>query len=264
MFTGDLTSEQGKQDYENYIMNNVRNEINSYTKQSQINNASSSVSGASGSLTGSVVLPSGVIVPFAGGPGVTPNPGTRQDLPDGWLLCNGATISRTAYSALFTVVGTTYGAGDGSTTFHVPDLRGRIIVGSGTGAQQGVAGSGVITGGAALAVRSVGQFFGDERTELHNHLQNSHNHTQNSHNHTQDAHSHYTFDRNTVFSGIAGGSSAPGLIEAGSRMTVIANTATNQAQTATNIAETAINQSQFLGTGANTQPSIVTNYIIKT
>ena len=103
MFTGDLTSEQGKQDYENYIMNNVRNEINSYTKQSQINNASSSVSGTSGSLTSSVILPSGVIVPFAGGPGVTPNPGTLQGVPDGWLLCSGVAVSRTAYSALFIV-----------------------------------------------------------------------------------------------------------------------------------------------------------------
>jgi len=129
MFTGDLTSEQGKQEYENYIMNNVRNEINSYTKQSQVNNASSSVSGASGSLTTGVVFPSGVIVPFAGGPGVTPNPGTRQDVPNGWLLCDGAAVSRTAYSALFTIIGTTYGVGDGSTTFNLPDMRGNVPVG---------------------------------------------------------------------------------------------------------------------------------------
>lgn len=169
MFTGDLTSEQGKQDYENYIMNNVRNEINSYTKQSQNNNISSSVSGVSGSLTPSVILPSGVIVPFAGGPGVTPNPGTRQDVPDGWLLCAGAAMSRIAYSGLFTIIGTTYGVGDGSTTFNLPDLRGRIPVGAGTGAQNGTASSGVITGGTALTARSVGQFFGDERLQSHTH-----------------------------------------------------------------------------------------------
>jgi microcystin-dependent protein len=44
--------------------------------------------------------------------------------PDGWLKANGAAISRTAYAALFAVIGTTFGAGDGSTTFNIPDLRG--------------------------------------------------------------------------------------------------------------------------------------------
>ena len=53
--------------------------------------------------------------------------------PDGWLLCNGQAVSRTTYSKLFNVIGTTYGEGDGSTTFNVPDLRGRTPVGVGTG-----------------------------------------------------------------------------------------------------------------------------------
>lgn len=53
--------------------------------------------------------------------------------PTGWLLCNGAAVSRTDYAALFDVIGTTYGAGDGSTTFNLPDLRGRVPVGAGTG-----------------------------------------------------------------------------------------------------------------------------------
>ena len=44
--------------------------------------------------------------------------------PDGWLLCDGSAVSRTTYAALFAVIGTTYGAGDGSTTFNLPDLRG--------------------------------------------------------------------------------------------------------------------------------------------
>lgn len=47
--------------------------------------------------------------------------------PTGWIKANGALISRTAYSALFAAIGTTYGAGDGSTTFAVPDLRGEFI-----------------------------------------------------------------------------------------------------------------------------------------
>jgi len=49
--------------------------------------------------------------------------------PTGWLKCNGAVISRTTYSALFAVIGTTHGAGDGSTTFALPDLRGEFIRG---------------------------------------------------------------------------------------------------------------------------------------
>jgi microcystin-dependent protein len=50
-------------------------------------------------------------------------------VPTGFLECNGAAISRTSYSALFTAIGTTYGAGDGSTTFNLPDLRGEFIRG---------------------------------------------------------------------------------------------------------------------------------------
>jgi microcystin-dependent protein len=49
--------------------------------------------------------------------------------PDGWLLCYGQAVSRTTYSALFTAISTTYGTGDGSTTFNLPDLRGRVVAG---------------------------------------------------------------------------------------------------------------------------------------
>jgi microcystin-dependent protein len=50
-------------------------------------------------------------------------------VPDGWLECNGAAISRSAYSELFNAIGTTFGAGNGSTTFNIPDLRGEFIRG---------------------------------------------------------------------------------------------------------------------------------------
>jgi len=49
--------------------------------------------------------------------------------PDGWLLCRGQAVSRTTYSALYTLLGDTYGAGDGSTTFNLPDLQGNVPVG---------------------------------------------------------------------------------------------------------------------------------------
>lgn len=53
--------------------------------------------------------------------------------PTGWLICNGAAVSRTTYAKLFSTIGTTYGSGDGSTTFNVPNLEGRIPVGVNTG-----------------------------------------------------------------------------------------------------------------------------------
>lgn len=53
----------------------------------------------------------------------------RTAPPTGWLLCNGASVSRTDYADLFEAIGTTYGAGDESTTFNLPDLRGRVSVG---------------------------------------------------------------------------------------------------------------------------------------
>jgi microcystin-dependent protein len=51
--------------------------------------------------------------------------------PTGWLLCDGSAVSRATYAALFGLIGTTYGAGDGSTTFNVPDLRSSLPVGTG-------------------------------------------------------------------------------------------------------------------------------------
>ena len=70
------------------------------------------------------VVPSGTVIAFAG---VTP--------PTGWLLCNGSTISRAAYPALFTALssGTLHGTGDGSTTFHLPDYSGRFLRGVANG-----------------------------------------------------------------------------------------------------------------------------------
>lgn len=56
-------------------------------------------------------------------------PWLQSSAPAGWLKCNGAAISRTLYAKLFGVIGTTYGVGDGSTTFNLPDFRGEFIRG---------------------------------------------------------------------------------------------------------------------------------------
>lgn len=49
--------------------------------------------------------------------------------PSGWMLCYGQAISRATYAALFDIIGTSFGVGDGSTTFNLPDLRGRVVAG---------------------------------------------------------------------------------------------------------------------------------------
>lgn len=70
-------------------------------------------------ITASTVsAPPGAITQYAG-----------SAAPSGWLLCDGAAVSRTTYAALYAAVGTTFGAGDGSTTFNVPNLKGRFPVG---------------------------------------------------------------------------------------------------------------------------------------
>jgi len=73
------------------------------------------------------MTPIGLIAHFA----VTPPPAR-------WLECNGQAISRIAYADLFRVIGETYGAGDGTTTFNLPDIRGRVIASPGTEPFNGV------------------------------------------------------------------------------------------------------------------------------
>ena len=72
--------------------------------------------------------------------------------PDGYLMCDGSAVSRTTYAALFAAIGTTYGAGDGSTTFNLPDLQGRFPLGAGAG--------------NGLTARTVGQKGGEETHTL--------------------------------------------------------------------------------------------------
>jgi len=71
-----------------------------------------------GSVTGIVTVPTATIIPWSDG-----------SLPTGYLECNGAAVSRSTYSALFAIVGTTYGSGNGSTTFNIPNLKNNIGLG---------------------------------------------------------------------------------------------------------------------------------------
>ena len=73
---------------------------------------------AASSFFPSNAVPSGAVNSFA-----------MNSAPAGWLSCNGNAVSRTTYAALFAAIGTTYGTGDGSTTFNLPDLRGEFVRG---------------------------------------------------------------------------------------------------------------------------------------
>lgn len=104
------------------------------------------------------VYPPGLISYFAG---ATP--------PTGWLQCDGSAVSRTTYASLFAITGTTYGPGDGSTTFNLPDLRGRSPIGVG---QQ--------SGGTNFALGATG---GEETHTLITAEIPSHTHTDAGHFH---------------------------------------------------------------------------------
>ena len=90
------------------------------------------------------VLPAGLILPFG-----------NTSAPTGYLACDGSAVSRTTYATLFTAIGTTWGAGDGSSTFNVPDLRGAFLRGTGSNATHNMA------DGSDFAGPSVGSFEND-------------------------------------------------------------------------------------------------------
>ena len=181
------------------------------------------------------------------------------DAPTGWTLCQGQAISRSTFGSLFTVIGTTYGAGDGSTTFNLPDLRGRVPMGAGLGRN--------VANNADLATsRTLGQRVSDDQTVVLTEAQlASHNHTQNAHGHsiTDFGHEHaqkvtaanpggigIRTDYNSDYSGAQQYLQGINTDNSGTGISINANTATNNAA----------------GGGQahnNTQPSTVINFIIK-
>src|SRR3990167_4751750 len=104
----------------------------------------------------------------------------RSSAPTGWLLCDGTAVNRTTYADLFAILSTTFGVGDGATTFNLPDFRGRTVMGVGTG--------------SGLTARAMADNVGVETHILTSTEMASHTHTQVSHNHTQDSHTHTVTD----------------------------------------------------------------------
>ena len=109
-----------------------------------------------GGLTVVGLTPIGAILPFGG-----------AAAPSLWMLAGGQAVSRTTYTALFAVYGTTYGPGDGSTTFNVPDLRDRVI--AGVGNMNGAAANRLTVPNSGITSTTLGAAGGSECIQGHAH-----------------------------------------------------------------------------------------------
>jgi len=110
-------------------------------------------------LTGIEGIPTATIVPWS-----------DSSIPSGFLECNGAAVSRSTYSALFAIVGTTYGAGDGATTFNVPDLQDNVAVGkSGTKALASTGGANTVTSTGNVGGSTANATLSTAQLASHNH-----------------------------------------------------------------------------------------------
>lgn len=107
-----------------------------------------------GSIASLVLVPVGSVVPYAG-----------TNVPANWWVCEGQLLNRTSYSTLFAAIGTSWGAGDGTTTFALPDLRGRTLVGQDSAANRTPAATaiGAAAGSATVALTTA-------QLPAHNHV----------------------------------------------------------------------------------------------
>ncbi len=165
--------------------------------------------------------------------------------PSGWLLCQGQAISRTTYAALFAIISTTYGIGDGSTTFNLPDMGGRVPAGKEATATRLTTADGGVDGDTLGAVG------GSQSITLDATMIPSHTHTFTgselpTHSHTSPIHA-----ENAAIG--AGGTS---VVFGGSTLATTAVSAGTPAGTNDNTGGGLAHK--------NVQPTIVVNYIIKT
>lgn len=187
-------------------------------------------------------------VVFVGSILIWPMPGVPAT---GYLECNGQAVSRTTFARLFAAIGTSYGVGDGSTTFNVPNLAGRVVVGFQSGDPD--FGTMAQVGGAKTHTLVTGEI-----------PAHSHGLTDPTHAHglTDPGHTH---GRNFALGGADTGSGS--IITDGQRVAVDRTVANNSAATGAtvNAASTGITSGSAGGGGAhnNIQPYMVMKYIIK-
>lgn len=185
-------------------------------------------------------IPSGAITAFGG-----------SSIPSGWLICGGQAVSRTTYSALFSAIGTTYGTGDGSTTFNVPDLTSRFPAGKGASTWSDTLNE---QGGSAQAV-----------VVTHTHTF-GHTHS-GSTTAGEGAHTHLIDVRLDPIQGSSGAVGTSNSV-ANSTRTIPSNNSAHQHSFATDAQNTTTVPAPAGATAAsntaNLPPYIVVNYIIKT
>ena len=108
------------------------------------------------SIAGSFPVPTGTMLDYTG-----------TTAPASYRAADGSAVSRTTCAKLFAAVGTTWGAGDGSTTFNLPDFRGRVAAGQDN--MGGVAANRITVGNSGITGTTIGAAGGDERRPTHNH-----------------------------------------------------------------------------------------------
>jgi microcystin-dependent protein len=210
--------------------------------QAQLANLQSQISGASSAVVGGIQIYSG------------------SAAPTGYLLCDGTAVSRTTYSDLFAVTSTTYGVGDGSTTFNLPDLRTKVPVGknpSGTFATLGA------TGGAETHTLLTAEI------PSHTHTTNiAHGHSNNI-SIDDDSHNHSTNTAGDAGSTLSGTTNNYRFTDTGSP-TLNTDSDTHSHSISggvTALGTTNVTSSTGSGGGGahnNLQPYLVLNFIIKT
>ncbi len=192
-------------------------------------------------IQGAPSVPTGTLLPFAG-----------SAAPNGFLLCGGQAASRTAYAVLFAVIGTTYGTGDGSTTFNVPDLRGRLP--AGVDNMGGTAANRLTTSGSGIAGTTLGASGGEEAQTLATAEMPAHTHAVSGNTGAGTAHHHggVLAQSNQFAPGIGGNGTVSGT--------------TNTADESAHTHPINLTSASTGGGGAhnNMPPALVVNYIIKT
>jgi microcystin-dependent protein len=213
--------------------------------------------------TNEFISPTGSIIIWAGG-----------TAPTHWLLCNGATVSRTTYARLFAAIGTTYGAGDGSTTFAIPNLMGRVPFGKDP--DQAEFNSLGETGGTKTLTIAIANLPVHTHSIDHNHAEVSSSTDSHSHSGTTNsagAHTH-KYDTGGSVSRAAGTQEGvAGIVNTREDTTESAGSHTHSFSTSTDSHSHTVNLPNFSGTSGPTgsgtalpslPPYIVLNYIIKT